>query len=103
MEKIVSFEGNTEKVISEFPYNIRERFIYSIEAIKYGLEPSLKAKAMPELGKGVIELIKNGKPAYRVVYVIKGETLHIIHAYSKTSTGTDKKHKETIKARHKQL
>ncbi|MBD1577985.1 hypothetical protein HC723_16475 [Vibrio sp. S11_S32] len=102
-EKEVQFHGKSQEEIEGFPIKIREQFVQSIESIKYGFESNLRTKAMPELGKGVIEIIKNGKPAYRVVYVIKGQTLHIIHAYNKTSTGTDKKHKELIKTRHKSL
>ncbi|TOA30552.1 hypothetical protein CGK28_24830, partial [Vibrio parahaemolyticus] len=54
-------------------------------------------------GQGVLELKKNGKPAYRLVYVIKKDVIHVLHSFSKTSSGTDKKHEETIKLRYKAL
>lgn len=103
MAKDVCFKGDSRKSLEDFPYKIREQFVQAIEAIRYGLNPPLTLKPMNSLGKGVVEIKKNGKPAYRVVYVIKDDTLYILHAYSKTSNGTDKKHKDTISARHKQL
>lgn len=54
---------------------------------------------MNGLGKGVFELKKNGKPAYRLVYVIRGDIIHVVHVFSKTSNGTDKKEEDTIKQR----
>lgn len=102
-EKKVCFEGNSDKKLENFPRDVREKFVLDLEALKYGLQPLSKVKSMNGLGKGVCELIKNGKPAYRLVYVIKNDVIHVLHVFSKTSDGTDKKHETTIKTRFNQL
>ncbi|MEL8541676.1 type II toxin-antitoxin system RelE/ParE family toxin [Escherichia coli] len=50
-----------------------------------------------------MEWTKNGKPAYRLVYVVGKEQIFILHAFSKTSDGTPKSEEETNKERYKQI
>lgn len=80
-----------------------EKFVQDLEFMKVGMQPLSTVSSMNGLGSGVCELKKNGKPAYRLVYVIKGNVIHVLHAFSKTSSGTDKKHEDTIKLRYKNL
>ncbi|ENM0322247.1 type II toxin-antitoxin system RelE/ParE family toxin [Vibrio vulnificus] len=98
-EKLVSFEGDAYKKLENFPQPVREKFVQDLEMMKYGMQPLSASKPMNGLGKGVFELKKNGKPAYRLVYVIKDDVIHVLHVFSKTSDGTDKKHEITIKQR----
>jgi phage-related protein len=102
-KKETLWEGNTLKQFENFPYEVRVRFALDLDAISEGMEPYSKTKQMQGLEHGVIELIKNGKPAYRLVYKICTDKIHVLHAFSKTSNGTDSKHIDTIKARLKSL
>ncbi|HDL8467981.1 TPA: type II toxin-antitoxin system RelE/ParE family toxin [Yersinia enterocolitica] len=81
----------------------QEKFSVDIEMIRMGIRPLSDSKPLNGLGQGVIELKKNGRPAYRCVYVVKNGTLYILHAYSKTSDGTPKSHEVTIKSRFKSI
>lgn len=97
--KTVCFEGDSQKKLTNFPKAALEKFAQDLELMRYGMEPLSTSKPMNGLGKGVRELKKNGRPAYRLVYVISGNVIHVLHAFSKTSDGTDKKHEITIKQR----
>lgn len=100
----IRYEGSTEKELKAFPTTEKDKFIHDLDMICDGLEAYLSnSKPLKGLGKGVRELKKNGKPAYRVAYVIRGNVVHVLHVYSKTSDGTDKKHEDTIKLRYKNL
>jgi len=50
-----------------------------------------------------MEFVQNGKPAYRCVYVVLDDVIHVLHAFVKTSDGTDSKHENTIKERYKNI
>lgn len=102
-ERSIEFHGSSKKKLLEIPEKKREQIVYSLERLRYGLEPALKTKAMNGLGKGVIELKIDGKPAYRCVYVVSDGVIHVLHVFVKTSDGTDKKHEETIKKRRKDI
>lgn len=100
----ISYEGSSEKDLENFPTKEIEKFVHDLDMLRDGLEAYLtNSKPMKGLGQGVRELKKNGRPAYRVVYVIRGNVVHVLHAFSKTSSGTDKKHEDTIKLRFKNL
>lgn len=96
--KTTIFHGDSDKELQTFPEV--ERFVLSLEQISNDLKPALKVKPMNGLGKGVKELILNGRPAYRCVYVVIDDVVHVLHAFSKTSDGTDSKHEKTIKKRY---
>lgn len=96
------FVGSADK---EFQGNLsreaQEKFATELTMMMAGLKPPLSdSKPLNGLGKGVFELRKNGRPAYRCVYVIKDCTLYVLHAFSKTSSGTSKSHETTIKQRY---
>jgi phage-related protein len=102
-ERSIEFCGSSKKDLLDIPVKKREQIAYSLECLRYGLEPTLKTKAMNGLGKGVIELKIDGKPAYRCVYVVGDDAIHVLHVFVKTSDGTDKKHEVTIKKRRKDI
>lgn len=98
------WEGNSLKLFEEkLSDDVKIKFSFDLDSISHGEEPYSKVKFMQGLGQGVMELIKNGKPAYRLVYTIRANKVHVLHVFSKTSTGTDSKHIETIKSRLKSL
>ena len=54
------------------------------------------------VGTGAIELIENGSPAYRTVYAAKFvDTVYVLHSFTKTTNGVDKKAMKTAKGRYK--
>jgi len=103
MEKKVNFIGDSEKELDKFPHQVKERFVQDLMMMVYGMEPLSSVKALNLGCKGVCSLRKNGRPAYRLVFVIIDDVIHVIHAYSKTSSGMDKKHEDTIKLRFKKI
>ena len=52
------------------------------------------------VGVGAIELIENGRPAYRTIYVAKfKQTVFVLHSFTKTTNGVDRKAMITAKQR----
>ncbi|CTT23456.1 TPA: type II toxin-antitoxin system RelE/ParE family toxin [Escherichia coli] len=99
------FVGSADKEFeSDLSQAAQEKFATVFTMMIAGLKPPLSdSKPLNGLGKGVYELRKNGRPAYRCVYVVKDGTLYVLHAFSKTSGGTPKSHEETIKKRYKSI
>jgi len=58
-----------------------------------GKEPySPFKKIASSVGVGTIELIENGRPAYRTIYVAKfKQTVLVLHSFTKTTNGMDRK------------
>lgn len=102
-QKPIHYHGDSFKSLSQFPPKKLEKFAMSLLYLQLGMDPVLKTKAMKGLGHGVLELTQNGKPAYRCVYVVKDDAIHVLHAFVKTSDATDSKHEKTIKERYKQI
>lgn len=92
--------GEFEKDLSR---SAQEKFAVDLDMIMNGLQPLSSSKPLNGLGKGVLELKKNGRPAYRCVYVIKNQTVYVLHAFSKTANGTPKSNETTIKQRYKSI
>lgn len=103
VEMKVCFESDSEKELKSFPRKVLEKFAQDLALMKQRMAPLSTVKPMKGLGKGICELKKNGRPAYRLVYVIRDDVIHVLYAFSKTSKGTDKKHEVTISARFKNL
>lgn len=104
--KDVVYVGGVQKSLTGgkvFPRALEEEISVEINRLQYGLSTVRKTKAMNGLGQGVIEWTKNGKPAYRFVYVVGKDAIYILHAFSKTSDGTPKSEEDTIKLRYKML
>ncbi|WP_412706732.1 type II toxin-antitoxin system RelE/ParE family toxin [Aeromonas rivipollensis] len=97
------FHGNSEKQLHKFPQTKLEKIVYSLVQLQHGMKASLKTKPLHGLGDGVMEFVQNGKPAYRCVYVVLDDVIHVLHAFVKTSDGTDSKHENTIKERYKNI
>lgn len=103
MNKKVIFVSSADKELGAFPYEKKEQFILDIELMRAGQRPLSSTKKMKGLGNGVMELRRNGRPAFRCVYVEKGDVIYVLYAFKKTSDGTQKHHEETIKARFKHI
>jgi len=103
MKELIYVGGAEKDMKSAFPRSVLEEVSVEQTRLRYGITPLKKTKAMNGLGHGVIEWIKNGKPAYRLIYVVGKDAIYILHAFSKTSNGTPKSEEDTIKLRFKML
>ncbi len=105
MEKLkLQMVGGAQKDVANLGNTkVQSAFAVDLDMLMNRLAPLSSSKALNGLGKGVFELRKNGRPAYRLVYTIKDDTVYVLHAYSKTSDGTPKAHEETIKKRYKTI
>lgn len=84
-----------------FPKSTNALFSGELEGvIAYGLMPTIESEPLPG---GVIELKKNGSPAYRCVYKVLEDVIVIVHAFKKTTNGSDKKNMETLEQRLRNL
>ena len=103
MKDVVYVGGSEKDMNKSFSKAMLEEILVEIVRLQHGLSPLRKTKPMNGLGKGVLEWTKNGKPAYRLVYVVGKQAIYILHAFSKTSDGTPKSEEDTIKERYKQI
>lgn len=103
MKELIYIGGAEKELKTAFPQSVLEEVSVEQSRLQYGLTPLKKTKAMNGLGQGVIEWIKNGKPAYRLIYVVGKDAIYILHAFSKTSNGTQSVEEKTIKLRFKML
>lgn len=103
--KTITYLNNSvKKAVQKLPENIATDFLNDLNFVAAGKDPRSPFKHLPELGAGVIELIENGSPAYRVVYCAKFlDTVFVLHAFTKTTNGVDKKAMDTVKDRYKEM
>jgi phage-related protein len=93
-----------KKAVQKLPQAVAIDFLNDLNFVAAGKEPRSPFKHLPELGAGVMELIENGSPAYRLVYCAKFlDTVFVLHAFTKTTNGVDKKAMATVKDRYKEM
>ena len=103
-----AFRFINKQALTEFkalPDVVQKRFAADLNAVCQDKEPFSKFKHIADsVGVGAIELIENGRPAYRTVYVAKfEEAVYILHSFTKTTNGVDRKAMATAKKRHKMM
>ena len=90
------------KEIEAFPEEIRGDLADALARLDAGLALSMPlSRPMPDIGRGVHELrLKDRSGAYRVVYalVVRG-TIHVLHAFKKTTQGTSARDLELARKR----
>jgi phage-related protein len=93
-----------KEMAKEVPDAHREAFLTSLEFQCNGFDPLLKFTHLTDVGSGVIELKRNGSPAYRCVYYSKlpGHIV-VLHVTAKTTNGSDAQLKRTAKKRLKDV
>ena len=83
---------------------VQHQFGTSLRAIQRDMRPFLPTTTLSSVGAGVIELKINGSPAFRCVYVAKyGDTVVILHTFTKTTNGVDRQAMKTAESRYKEL
>jgi len=93
------------KEFKNLPDHIQQQFALDLNAVCRGKEPFSKFKHLTEsIGIGAIELIENGRPAYRTIYVAKFKAVvYILHSFTKTTNGVDRRAMATTKKRYKTM
>lgn len=93
------------KEFKALPDAVQKRFALDLNAICQGKAPFSKFKSVSEsVGAGAMELIENGRPAYRTIYVAKfNDAIYILHSFTKTANGVDRKAMSTAKKRYKDM
>ena len=99
---MIEFRFVNKQSLKEFkvlPDNVQKRFVLDFNAVFQGKDPFSKFKHIGDsVGVGSIELIENGRPAYRTVYVAKFKnTVYILHLFTKTTNSVDRKAMGTAK------
>ena len=93
-----------EKEYKKLPTGIQDEFGKDLRKIQFSQSPALDIKYLNGIDAGVIELKKNGSPAYRCVYVTKYmNAVIVLHSFVKTTNGTDKKAMKIAAQRLKEL
>lgn len=92
------------KAMKALPKEIGLQFATDLQRVQEGKNPLSDFKHLSGIGAGVIELIENGSPAYRVVYCAKYEdTVFVLHAFTKTTNGVDRAAMKTVEERYKAM
>lgn len=97
-----------KQALKEFralPDPIQKRFALDLHAVCQGKDPFSKFKHIGDtVGVGAIELVENGRPAYRTVYVAKfQEAVYILHSFTKSTNRVDRNAMTTAKKRYKDM
>ena len=103
LKKFKFINSQSKKEFLALPDKIQKRFANDLNAICQNKEPFSKFKHLKDsVGIGAVELIENGRPAYRTIYVAKfADTVFILHSFTKTTNGIDKQAMDTAKKRYK--
>ena len=103
MKTFTFINNQSKKEFLALPDVIRKRFANDLNAICQNKEPFSKYKHVKDsVGVGAVELIENGRPAYRTIYVAKfANTIFILHSFTKTTNGVDRQAMDTAKKRYK--
>lgn len=92
------------KALLSLPEWVQLAFVHALDSVFYGVDPGMPITHLKAIGPGVVELKIYGSPAYRCVYRSKAPgQVDLLHAFVKTSEGTDKKNMETTALRYKKL
>jgi phage-related protein len=103
LKKFKFINSQSKKEFLALPDKIQKRFANDLNAISQNKEPFSKFKHLKDsVGIGAVELIENGRPAYRTIYVAKfADTVFILHSFTKTTNGVDGQAMDTAKKRYK--
>lgn len=104
--KEIRFINNQSlKEFKALPIEVQKRFALDLEAVSKDKRPFSKFKNISEsVGVGTIELIENGRPAFRTLYVAKFDNaVYVLHSFTKTTNGVDRQAMATAKQRYKAM
>lgn len=102
MKKFAFVNRAAERAFQGLPHEVQAQFAYDLRLVQGGRDPLSDFKVLKGNWSGVIELIENGSPAFRAVYCAKHlDTVFVLHAFTKTTNGTDRKAIQTVEGRYK--
>lgn len=95
------FEGDSLKVLSSFPDEIKRSLGFSLRQLQIGREPTSQTRSMSSIGAGVYELKEADERAwYRAIYLSKvGNRIYVLHCFEKESRKTDRRDIEVASQR----
>jgi len=104
MKKFAFVSDAAEKEYKNLPDKIQDEFGKDLRRIQMGEEPRLSMTHLDSIGQGVIELKKNGSPAFRCVYVAKYlNTVFVLYSFIKTTNNVDRQAMKVAEQRYKEL
>lgn len=105
MKSFVFVNDAARQELRNLPVDVRMAFGVDLQAVQRNEKPALPIVSLASsVGKGAFEIKYNGSPAFRVVYCAKFENrLFILHAFSKTTNGVDRKAMQVAKSRYKMM
>jgi phage-related protein len=88
----------------DLPGWVQDEFGKDLMRVQYGGDPELAIKQLSSIGAGAIEMIINGSPAYRCIYITKyADTIFVLHSFVKTTNRTDRHAMAVAEDRLKEL
>jgi len=88
----------------DLPGWVQDEFGKDLMRVQYGGDPELAIKQLSSIGAGAIELIINGSPAFRCIYIAKyADTIFVLHSFVKTTNRTDRHAMAVAEDRLKEL
>jgi len=104
MKKFAFVSEAARKEYKELPAKIQDEFGKDLKKIQLGEETKLPIRYLNGVGQGIIELKKNGSPAFRCVYVAKYlDTVIVLHTFKKTTNDVDRQAMKVVEQRYKEL
>lgn len=104
MKRFAFVSDAAEREYKDLPEYIQDEFGKDLRRIQYGQDPELTIEHLNSVGAGVVELKINGSPAFRCVYVTKYlDTVVVLHSFTKTTNGVDRKAMKIAEQRLKDL
>jgi len=103
-KKFAFVNDAAEREYKNLPDKIQDEFGKDLRRIQFDEEPRLPITHLDSVGAGVIELRKNGSPAFRCIYVAKYlDAVVVLHAFAKTTNGVDRQAMNVAEQRLKEL
>ncbi len=105
LKKFAFVSAAAEREYKDLPKDVQDDFGKDLRRIQYGQNPERPIKSLIEsVGAGAIELIINGSPAFRCVYVAKfADMVVVLHAFVKTTNRPDRHAMQVAEERMKEL
>lgn len=105
MKKFEFVNEAAKRAFLDLPRDVMRQFGADLQAVQNDERPFSDHKHLKDsVGPGAIELIEDGSPAYRAVYCAKfADTVFILHAFTKTTNGVDRKAMNTARERYKEM
>jgi len=99
----IAIPGDSRRALREFPAGVRQDLGYALYQLQLGQNPPDR-KPVRTVGSGVYELREqDAEKLYRVLYVRKGGTIHVLHCFEKRTNAIEQKDIETARTRLKRV